>query len=68
MSDISLSKDKTIAQELGADPQAAREAPLVPIDLAAVGEWIEDTTRAHPRLMLGIAFVAGAVLAGRRRR
>jgi hypothetical protein len=57
----------TIAQELGADPAAARTMPdaIQPVSLAAV---LRDVTRQHPLAMLGVAFLAGVAYVGRRHR
>jgi hypothetical protein len=58
----------TIAQELGAEPEAAsRGAPdaIQPLSLSAI---IRDLTRQYPLAMLGLAFMAGVAYAGGRRR
>ena len=58
---------QTIAQELGADPAAARPLHGGLIDPGSVARVVGDLTRRHPFAMLAAAFLAGAAYVGRRR-
>jgi hypothetical protein len=57
-----------VAQELGADPAAGKVRESGQVRPLAASVILRDLTATYPLAMLGLAFIAGAAFAGRRRR
>ena len=55
----------TIAQELGADPEAAKRR-VEPVIGSRAADTLRDLTRAYPLTMLGVAFMVGSAFFGRK--
>ena len=56
---------RTIAQELGADPEFAARKAAGRVWPLSLGRVICHLTQRYPLTMLGLAFVAGTAYAGR---